>query len=233
MSGAVGVLVALLIAATTAGLVALTIWWSKTERERRQRRWAQLCALVDSTGWSLTPSEPGLIDLSAQAPFGIGHSRAATDVVRGELDGIPFASFTYTYVVTQSNGKTTTSATYQNMVTCIRTPPSPHTLTVAPEGPYAGLLDVFGMGDLKLESDDFNRRFNIRTNSDRFAYDVLNPTNMHWMLTDRRFVLPFRFENANLMTWRQGELTPEWVQAHARYLIDILRQVPGYAWDRR
>ncbi|WP_078292976.1 DUF3137 domain-containing protein [Mycobacterium sp. D16R24] len=219
------------VAAIVGGLAVLGIWLFQTARRNHRRRLARLWAFASSRGWSSAESEPGLVGLSACAPFGVGHSRSATDVIRGAIEGVPFVSFTYTYRTGNSSDNTET--THTAMVSCIRTPPSPSMLLVTSEGALGGLMDAIGLGDLKLESEDFNRRFHIRTNNDRFAYDVLNPSTMHRMLTDRRFQLPMRFDNSNLFTWRWEALRPEWVEPHVRYLIDLLRGVPEYAWDRR
>ncbi|WP_164912741.1 DUF3137 domain-containing protein [Mycobacteroides franklinii] len=219
------------VAGFLGGLVVLVLWLVKTAQRNRQRRLAWLSSFASSRGWSFTESEPGLVRVSSHAPFGLGHSRSATDVIRGAIGGVPFVSFTYTYETGDSSDNSET--THTAMVTCVRTPPSPNMLMVTLEDSLAGLMDAIGLGDLKLESEDFNRRFHIRTNNDRFAYDVLNPTTMHRMLTDRRFQLPMSFENSNLLTWRWEALKPEWVEPHVRYLIDILRAVPGYAWERR
>ncbi|MEU9805772.1 DUF3137 domain-containing protein [Mycobacterium sp. NPDC050853] len=213
------------------GLAMLGVWMFKTAQRNRQRRSAWLWSFASGRGWSFVESEPGLVRLSVCAPFGVGHSRSATDVIRGVLDEVPFVSFTYIYRT--GNSSDNTEATHSTMVTCVRTPPSANMLLVTPEGVLSGLRDTMGLGDLKLESEDFNRRFHVRTNNARFAYDVLSPSAMHRMLTDRRFQLPMRFENSNLFTWRWEALKPEWVEPHARYLIDILREVPGYTWDRR
>lgn len=231
MSTLLGLLSLGTVAVIFGGLAVLGVWLYKTARRNRQRRLAWLWTFASSHGWSFTESEPGLVGLSSRAPFGLGHSRSATDVIRGAIDGVAFASFTYTYRTGDSSDNT--ELTHTAMVTCIRTPPSPNMLLVTPEGALFGLLDAMGLGDLKLESEDFNRRFQVRTNNDRFAYDILNPTTMHRMLTDRRFVLPMRFDNSNLFTWRWAALQPEWVEPHVRYLIEILRAVPEYAWERR
>ncbi|MUM19148.1 hypothetical protein BI330_21125 [Mycobacterium sp. CBMA 623] len=218
---AVGIVIACVV-----GIALLFVYLFRWARENRRRRSAWLYSFAASRGWMFTETEPGLVGL-----FGMGHSQSATDVIRGVLDGVPFVSFTYTYRTGSSSDNTETVHTL--MATCVRTPPSPNMLLVTPEGALSGLMDAMGLGDLKLESEDFNRRFQVRTNSDRFAYDVLSPTTMQRMLTDRRFQLPMRFDKSNLITWRWEALKPEWVEPHARYLIDILREVPEYAWDRR
>lgn len=231
MSTLIGLLSVGTFAAIVGGLAVLGIWLFKTARRNRQRRSAWLWSFAAGRGWSFAETEPGLVGLSLRAPFGMGHGRLATDVIRGVLEGVAFVSFTYTFRTGDSSDNSET--VHCVMVTCICTPPSPNMLLVTPEGPFSKLFDVVGLGDLKLESEDFNSRFQVRTTNDRFAYDVLNPTAMHRMLTDRRSVLPLRFDNSNLFTWRSGVLKPEWVEPHARYLIDILREVPPYAWERR
>lgn len=76
------------------------------------------------------------------------------------------------------------------------------------------LLGLVGVRDLQLESEDFNKKFHIRTENDRFAYDILHPRMMEWMLADQRALSsPFRFERGDLVTWTEGRFDPSTVDA--------------------
>ncbi|WP_081345980.1 hypothetical protein [Mycobacteroides chelonae] len=97
MSALLSVLIFGALAVGFGGLVPLGVWLFKAVQRNRQRRSAWLWSFASGRGWSFAENEPGLVRLSAHAPFGLGHSRSATDVIRGVIDGAPFVSFTYTY----------------------------------------------------------------------------------------------------------------------------------------
>jgi hypothetical protein len=94
------------------------------------------------------------------------------------------------------------------------------------------MLGFVGVRDLQLESDEFNKAFLISTDNDRFAYDILHPRMMQWMLADQRAMssLPFRFEGGNLVTWMEGTMDPQRVMYLLDYVCDILDRVPSFVW---
>lgn len=74
--------------------------------------------------------------------------------------------------------------------------------------------------------------FHIQAGSERFAYDVLHPRLMAWLLADPvRRKTPFRFEQAFLLTWETGGLDVTRGVAFADYLTTILDQVPDFVWS--
>jgi len=100
---------------------------------------------------------------------------------------------------THSDGKDTTTTTYQNLVVGVSTPGARPTLEITKEGLGQRFLGAIGFKDLQLESEEFNRAFKIKTAQNKFAYDVLHPRMMEWMLADQRAIrFPFRFERS---TW--------------------------------
>jgi hypothetical protein len=91
--------------------------------------------------------------------------------------------------------------------------------------------------DLDLESIEFNRTFRTKVDRghEKFAYDVLHPRMMEFLLADRRAVelrWPFRFERGDLYTWEEWDkpLDMRLVMQKADFLIDILERVPEFVW---
>lgn len=199
---------------------------------RRDKRIAQLRAFATAHGWRYDAEDPALVRMSSRDPFGTGHSRTARDVFRGTVDGHEFVAFEYFYQETRGVGDNQETQSYWYMVTRIATPPSQYFLEIEREGLVSGFLGALGMRDLQLESEDFNKRFRIKAEPTRFAYDVLNPQTMQRMLDDARYEQSLRFENGSLFTWDSGKLDENRIQATVQYLIDTLTPVPGYAWER-
>jgi hypothetical protein len=93
------------------------------------------------------------------------------------------------------------------------------------------------MFDLDLESDEFNKTFKVKVKREhqKFAYDVLHPRMMEFLLADERAVKlkwPFRFERGDLYTWEEWtpSLDMRVVMHKANFLIDILERVPEFVW---
>lgn len=91
--------------------------------------------------------------------------------------------------------------------------------------------------DLDLESVEFNKTFKVKVKREhqKFAYDVLHPQMMEFLLADERameFEWPFRFERGDLYTWEEWEpsLDMRAVMHKANFLIDILERVPESVW---
>lgn len=55
-------------------------------------------------------------------------------------------------------------------------------LSVVPRSLVSDLKDAAGLGDMDLESDRFDRVFDVRTSDRRFAVSLLDPRMMEWLL---------------------------------------------------
>lgn len=137
-------------------------------------------ALAQAHGWTFVPLDAR--DLPRRfhgfRPFGTGGSRTAHDVLAGDLDGMPFEAFTYTYVV--GSGKDQRTERFR--VAAVQMPLDGPDLRVSPETVGHKLWDALGGADIDFESDAFSRRFWVKSDDRRFAYDVLPPATMEWML---------------------------------------------------
>lgn len=220
-----------LLAAAPCLLLALllgVVVWSVVHAQRVHRqRVAAFHAWARANGWSYHESEPPLANRFQGEPFGQGSGRQALHVMRGTHRGRHLVAFEYQYTV--SHGRSST--THRNTIVAIPIPTQRPYLQVSTEHAGHKLLELFGVRDLQLESEEFNRAFRIKTGSDRFAYDVLHPRMMQWMLADQRArIVPFRFEGSDLLCWSGSELDPRRVIWMADFLVDVAKRVPGYVW---
>ncbi|MFC4858933.1 hypothetical protein [Actinophytocola glycyrrhizae] len=188
-------------------------------------------ALAGERGWRYTERDRGLARRFTGTPFGEGHGRDARHVLTGTHRGRPVLAFEYSYKETRGSGDDRRTRTYHYTIVSTGLPAPKPTLQLNREGLGRKLLGFVGVRDLQLESDEFNRTFHIRTENDRFAYDVLHPRMMEWMLADERaLTTPFRFEQADLLTWQEGKIDVSDVDALLNYLCDVLDHVPTFVW---
>jgi hypothetical protein len=196
-----------------------------------KRKVAAFMAFAAQRGWHYRERDDSLASRYAGTPFGRGFGQQAKHVLVGAHRGRELVAFEYSYKESEGSGKNKRTVTYQNTVVALNTPAPRPTLEVSREGIGRRLLGMVGIRDLQLESEDFNKSFHIRTDDDKFAYDVLHPRTMEWMLGDERCRdLPFRFERADLLTWRAGTIDLAVLGWMLDYLCDVLDRVPSFVW---
>jgi hypothetical protein len=215
-----------------AGLVlVVAIAVLVVRHQLHKRKVAEFTAFAAQRGWHYRERDDSLTHRYLGTPFGRGFGQVARHVLAGAHRGRELVAFEYVYKEREGSGKNRRTVTYRNTVVVLNTPATRPTLEVSREGIGRRLLGMVGIRDLQLESEEFNKSFHIRTEDDKFAYDVLHPRTMEWMLGDQRcHDLPFRFERADLLTWRTGTIDLAAVGWMLDYLCDVLDRVPTFVW---
>jgi hypothetical protein len=165
----------------------------------------------------------GLVDRFAGPPFGSGINRRANVLWRGNHRDREFVVFHYSYdIPEQRNQMVTRTFT----VVAMRTPgPCPDLAITRPT--------LAGGPDVQLESEQFNDAFKIDTLDEKFAYDILHPGMMAWLLDDGRALrMPLTFGNQDLFTYSVGIAGQDHAQAMLDFLCDVLDRVPTFVWNR-
>ncbi|MGH3736726.1 MAG: hypothetical protein ACRDT6_14110 [Micromonosporaceae bacterium] len=213
------------------GLVAVVglgvwggVWAYRRERERARQKTNSLYHWAVARGWTYQAEDSALIWRFRGEPFGNRNARAL-HVLSGRHRGRDVLAFEFTFT-TGSGGNSTT---YTYLATPTRAPRP--WLQVGLENSSTRLAAMLGFDDLQLESEEFNRIFFITAGDKKFAYDVLHPRMMRWLLDDERSRrVPFRFEGSHLLCWSLTENHPGYVIWMADYLMDVADRVPSYVW---
>ncbi|MGH3877595.1 MAG: DUF3137 domain-containing protein [Actinophytocola sp.] len=201
------------------------------QHKAHQKKVAEFTAFAAKRGWRYTERDRSLIDRFRGDPFGRGHGRDAKHALRGEHRGRQVLAFEYSYKETEGSGDDRRTTTYRHTVVSLSLPAARPTLQVGREGFGRKLLGFVGVRDLQLESEQFNEAFHIKADDDKFAYDVLHPRMMEWMLSDQRAQsVPFRFERGDLMTWDREKIDVRKVEWMLDYLCDVVDRVPSFVW---
>ncbi len=176
----------LVFAAVAILVVGGAIASFRMDRKRREA----LAALAADLGWSFDPAKDSTHD-TLYARFEVfrrGHSRAAYNTLRGTLtiDGRPYPAQMgdFTYKVTTGSGKNRSTTTYRFSYLILRLPfaPTP-SLLIRPENILDKLAGAVGFDDIDFESAEFSRRFFVKSSNKRFAYDVVHPRMMEFLLS--------------------------------------------------
>jgi len=220
-------MVVVLIVVGVAVAVAITVFFYLAEKKRREAivRWAA------TNGWTYTDEDGRWVDAWRGDPFDEGHSRKAVNVLERELGGRRAVVFDYSYKVTTSNGKTTTTTTYEFSIYAHQLPAALPDMTIEPEGLWDKAVKLFGAQDVELESVEFNDRYRVKADDPRVAYDVLNPRTMEALLATGG--LDIRIQGSWIVAVDKGDLDVLRIPGRVEVLTGIVDRVPSYVWADR
>ena len=178
----------LLVFALVAVVAGVVGYYARRAEQERQRA---LAALAAELGLRFDPEHDSDHD-DHYAQFEIfrrGHSRVAKNTMTGTLGlfGRPCAvrCGDFRYKVTRSNGKQTTTTTHRFSYLIVHPPWDTPPLLIRPEGLFDKVAGAFGFDDIDFESSEFSKRFYVKSTEKRFAYDVLHPRMMEFLLAAR------------------------------------------------
>lgn len=222
---------ALLFVVVALCLVALAYFGYRSWQQEQQRR-ELLMTWATNSGFTYTVEDDSWCDRWHATPFGDGDHRKAKNVVTGTHKDRPFAAFDYSYQTHSSNGKGgQTTTTHHYVVTSLQLPTYLPRLQVTPENLMTRLGNAFGLDDIELESEDFNRRFRVHSPDRKFACDVLSPRTMQMLLS--RPALSWRIDGTDILGWQEGKLSPSLCLATTSQLQDIVDGIPSFVWHDR
>lgn len=167
-------------------LIAVCAYYSHLQQ---QKRIAELRAVAAENGWSFDPSKRHYHD-SEYSQFGIftrGHSRYAYNTMYGFLEvedeAWPVVMGDYHYKITSGSGKNRSTRTYRMSYAIIEVPyAGVPTLTIRREHFFDKVAGFFGFDDIDFESAEFSDKFSVKSSDKKFAYDVIHPQMMEFLL---------------------------------------------------
>jgi len=166
-------------------VVVIATYFSWLAQKKRRE---ELVALARELGWSFDPSRDDSHDerFAQFEVFSRGHSRSAYNTLSGSIQTLeadcPVTMGDFTYKVTTGSGKNRRTQTYRFSYVIVRMPFLVPELLIRPEGVFDKLAGVLGFDDIDFESVEFSRRFYVKSSNKRFAYDVIDPRMMEFLL---------------------------------------------------
>lgn len=175
--------------------------------------------------WVLVGSDDSLI-----AKYGLttaGHGHETRKVVRGANDGLPVEAFEHHWMTTRTETYTDSQGRTQT-----RTVTDHHSEVVCAVTTTFRFLDLSvngqGRGEkVKFESEQFNDRFKVRTANRKFAYDVIHPRTMEWLLS--LGTPSFTIEHGFMRFYPDSHDT-EAIGWAADFAHEFFARVPSFVW---
>jgi hypothetical protein len=207
----------------------LAFWWSWSQAKKRRELFRSFAA---GQGWRWIERDDSWTDRFQGTPFQEGDHREVINVLDGTFRGRPMIAFDYSYQThsTDSKGNRTTT-THRFAICSLAMPAALPSFELVPEGFLGRVGTMLGMQDIELESEDFNRRFRVRCDDAKLAYDVLPPRTMEALLA--RPALHVRLYGADALCWESGAHSPSELLARLDTLSALLDGVPSYVWNDR
>jgi len=218
----VDTLIIVVIVLAVAALAA----WQYYAAQRRRKELAQWAA---SQSLTFDPGRDHSFDGKFQA-FGClrqGSNRYAYNLMAGRWRGCAFLGFDYHYETYSHDSKGHRQTHHHRFSAVVLGSPAPlKSLFLRPEGFFDRVTEFLGFDDIDFESIEFSRAFYVKSPEKRWAYDVLHPRTMEFLLKSPRFTLQFDEEHA--IAYRSSQFAPQEFEAAAEVLRGILERLPRY-----
>jgi hypothetical protein len=175
-----------------------------------KKRRVALAALAARIGWRFDPRRDRDHD-DEYAHFEIfrrGHSRAAHNTLTGDVEiggrRSPAKMGDFVYKVTTSTGKSTQTKTYRFSYLILHLPyAGVPDLLIRHESIFDKIAGAFGFDDIDFESAEFSRRFCVKSPDKRFAYDVIHPRMMEFLLAGEAATIDIEYGRCCLSDGRR------------------------------
>ena len=201
--------------------------------KQQQARRLALLQLATKHGWSFDPSNDYSHDsrFSQFSIFTSGKARYAYNTTRGSLkisDGDwPIQYGDFHYQTESSDGKKTTTHTHLLSYVILESPylGAPD-LFIRSEGFFDRIASAIGFDDIDFESVEFSRKFIVKSNDKRFAYDVVSPAMMEFMLATTPPTVDF--QRAVCCLYHGSVLKPEEFAATLQWTVEFFEHWPRH-----
>ncbi len=181
-----------------ASVAVLVVKASIAAQKRAEQRRQDMRAFADRLGFSFTLARDSSHDdhFAHFEIFRQGFDRFAYNTIAGPMDlgaavvQCTMGDFTYktreTYTTTDSKGRmrTRTRIVTHNFSYFILELPYLNVpdLLIRREGLFDKIASAFGKNDIDFESSEFSRKYFVKCDNRKFAYDIINPRMIEFLL---------------------------------------------------
>lgn len=222
--------VLLLMLIFIGGFFAVVVFLIVQGMQQAKQRRADLAAYAASREWEYAATDGSLVRRFGGAPFGRGHSRTASNVLRGRHDGRAFVAFDYSYRDSTGISDQHRTQTYGFSVVALHLGVPTPGLSVAPTGTLGRLVNAVTGRDIPVGVPEFDRAFTVTSPAPEFARDVLHPGILE--VQQHHLDLAWRFDGDSLLVIRNGRHAPHEIEGKLHFMDAVLDRIPAHVWDR-
>jgi hypothetical protein len=219
----------LMIIGVVAVIIVAAILGQMAARKRRDA----MTALATRLGLRFDPNTDR--DLARRFQFldklRAGDNRYAFNILSGRYRDHDVMAFDFHYEThsTDSKGRRQTHHHYFSFFILQLPVPFPE-LKIAREGFFSKVAQAFGYDDIDFESHEFSRKFCVRSQDRKFAYDVCNARMMEYLLANDDLTIEIE-DQATAISFN-SRLSPEQIESNLNRLIAVRSLMPEYLFSR-
>lgn len=189
-----------------------------------KKRQEALAAFAAKQGLSFTPEgrDQLLSDYRAFDPFGRGGSRKAYNLVAGRRGEVQWEMFDYRF----STGSGKNRRTHHYGIVAARLPLMFPQTSIRPEGFFDKVAGMLGFEDINFESEEFSRRFHVKCEDRRRAYDLIHPRMIDFLLAGP--ALHWQLGGPYLVLTRSERFSPADLEGKMRLMEEFIAHLPEY-----
>ena len=193
-----------------------------------EKRRDALRALALQNGWRFSESQESIEGrFPAFACLQRGDDRYAYNLLEGGLTQGEMCGFDYHYETesTDSKGRRQTDDHYFSAL-AIDTGLPLKPLLIRSENFFDKIGGLFGYDDIDFESAEFNRRFCVKAEDRRWAFDVIHQSTMEFLLAAPEFTI--QFGGSTIMAYRGGLFDVGDFEQARQVVVGIIDRLPEY-----
>jgi hypothetical protein len=159
-----------------------------------------------------------------------GHKRYAYNRLSGEVDGNGVNIFDYHYETysRDSKGRRSTSHHYFSIFT-MELPRRFPELNIEREGFFSKIGQALGFDDIDFESMEFSKRYQVKSQDKKFAYDFCNAQMIDYLLRQRDLII--EVDGNTLALTFKGKLAIEQIRPNFDRLQQFRSLMPNYIFN--
>jgi hypothetical protein len=151
-----------------------------------------------------------------------GDSRYACNMMTGNLAGREFLGCDYHY----STGSGKSREEHNISLVIMKSPILLKPLLIRPETFSDKIAAFVGFDDINFESAEFSKKFYVKSTDKKWAYDIIHPQMMEFLMASPVFSMQFDF--LSVIVYRSTKFSPEDFEAAGVLVNGIFERIPDY-----
>jgi hypothetical protein len=211
-----------LVVVLIAGGIALNAWLAAKRRQA-------MAAWAAAREFTFRPERDGGLAMQYEnfEALSRGEARYAYNVCLGLWKERPLLAFDFHYETHSRDSKGRRHTHHHHFSAVIVKCGFPvKDLRIRAEGFFDKVGEFMGFDDIDFESAEFSRRFHVKAKDRKWAFDVLHPRAMEFLLGVQ--VFPLEFGGQAVIAWRDRRLEPADLEQAAANITGLLDLMPEF-----
>ncbi len=161
-----------------------------------------------------------------------GSNRYTQNHLIGEIDGRPVVACDYHYETYSTDHKGNRQTQHHHFgVVFVEVPLRMTQILIRGESLFDKIAGALGFEDIDFESAEFSRRFHVAAHDRKFAFDLIHPRAMEYLLAHDGY--SWEFDGQVIALYQSGKFDPEEIGPAIETAVGFVPLIPEYVWADR